>query len=166
MRRVEGTEFEIIRPFFQAAADRAKLGKCLLDKCGAVIVSPGGLIIGSGYNAPPADDESVRMCGKTATLPHTRKPKSDITCCTHAEVRAVMDATEHHPDKLPNSTLYFMRVDFETEAFTDAGDPYCTLCSRTVMDAGVGEFALYSVGGANIYPLGEYNLRSYAFHET
>jgi len=80
-------------------------------------------------------------------------------------VRAVMDAKEHHPEKLPGSTLYFMRIDFEEETFTDAGDPYCTMCSLTSMDAGVSNFALYNGDGANIYPLGEYNLLSYKFHE-
>jgi hypothetical protein len=54
-----------------------------------------------------------------------------------------------------------MRID-DAGNFTDAGDPFCTVCSRLTMDAGVGEFALYNNGGADIYTLDEYNLTSYA----
>lgn len=164
MRQVDGQAFETIRPFFDAAAEQARQGLCLNDKCGAVIVAANGVIIGAGYSGPPGNDESMRMCSETSQLVHDRKPKSDITCCAHAEVRAVMDAVEHHPDKLAGAVLYFMRVDFREGTFTDAGDPYCTLCSRIVMDAGVGEFALYNGGAAIIYELPEYNRASYAFH--
>jgi hypothetical protein len=54
-----------------------------------------------------------------------------------------------------------MRID-EAGNFTDAGDPFCTVCSRLTMEAGVGEFALYNNGGADVYPLCEYNAKSYA----
>jgi hypothetical protein len=53
-----------------------------------------------------------------------------------------------------------MRIDEEGN-FTNAGEPFCTTCSRLTMEAGVGEFALYNNEGADLYPLDEYNLKSY-----
>jgi hypothetical protein len=88
------------------------------------------------------------------------KPKYDKTCCIHAEWRAVLDACKTNADKLAGSVLYFMRIDTEGN-FTDAGEPFCTVCSRLTMESGVEEFALYNDGGADIYPLDEYNTKSY-----
>ena len=56
-----------------------------------------------------------------------------------------------------------MRVDDEGN-FTDAGDPYCTTCSRFVMEAGIGEFALWNNGRTDIYALPEYDQKSYEFY--
>ena len=58
--------------------------------------------------------------------------------------------------------LRFMRVDNEGN-FTDAGDPFCTTCSRLALESGVGKFALWNAGGADIYEAAEYNQKSYKF---
>ncbi len=57
-----------------------------------------------------------------------------------------------------------MRVD-ENGKFTDAGEPYCTTCSRFTMESGVGEFALWNDNGADIYTLAEYNQKSCEFYK-
>jgi deoxycytidylate deaminase len=158
MRRLEGKEFQNIRPFFEAAAEIAKEATCLRAKCGSVIVND-SLIIGAGFNSPSLDDESQRRC--EVDMDTALKPKYDKTCCIHAEWRAVLGACKTSADKLAGSVLYFMRID-EAGNFTDAGDPFCTVCSRLTMEAGVGEFALYNNGGADVYPLCEYNAKSYA----
>lgn len=168
MLRVEDEAFKAQHEqFFAAAAEQARLGTCQNDRCGSVLVSASGVILAVGHNGPAGDDEAMRMCDKTAGLAHERKPKSDITCCMHAEDRTVRHALQQgvSSEELADSTLYFMRVDFETGELRDSGDPYCTLCSRSVLDAGIGQFALYSAGGARIYPTTEYNLLSYQFHE-
>ena len=157
MRRVEGQQFQVIKPFFDLAADEARRATCLRAKCGSVIIND-GIVIGSGYNAPPLDDESQRLC--QVEMDTTLKPKYDKTCCIHAEWRAVLDACKTNAANLAGSALYFMRID-EAGNFTDAGDPFCTVCSRLATDTGVEEFALYNNNGADIYPLGEYNLKSY-----
>lgn len=157
MRRVEGEEFQAIKPFFEAAADAAKDATCLRAKCGSVIVK-GSVIIGTGYNAPALNDEGQRLC--EAEMDATLKPKYDKTCCVHAEWKAVLDACKTNADKLAGSVLYFMRIDTEGN-FTDAGEPFCTVCSRLTMESGIEEFALYNGGGADIYPLDEYNAKSY-----
>lgn len=157
MKRIEGQEFEEIRPFFEAAARVADEATCLRAKCGSVIVK-NSVIIGRGYNSPALDDESQRLC--EADMDTTVKPKYDKTCCIHAEWRAVLDACKTNADKLAGAVLYFMRID-DQGGFTDAGDPFCTVCSRLTMEAGVAEFALYNSNGADIYPLNAYNLKSY-----
>lgn len=158
MQRIEGPEFETIRPFFEQAAEAARDATCLRAKCGSVIVK-NSVVIGSGYNAPPLGDESQRYC--TDDMDYSLKPKYDKTCCVHAEWNAVIDACKTNADKLAGSVLYFMRID-ENGNFTDAGEPYCTTCSRFTMQAGVAEFALYNNDGADIYSLHEYNSVSYA----
>jgi deoxycytidylate deaminase len=157
MKRIEGADFEAIRPYFESAADVAKDATCLRAKCGSIIVKD-SIIIGQGFNSPALDNEDQRLCA--AEMDTTLKPKYDKTCCIHAEWRAVLDACKTNADKIGGSVLYFMRIN-EAGEFTDAGDPFCTVCSRLTMEAGVSEFALYNNGGADIYPLDEYNLKSY-----
>jgi deoxycytidylate deaminase len=157
MKRIDGDTFETIRPYFEAAAEVAKDATCLRAKCGSVIVKD-SVIIGLGYNSPALNNEDQRVC--TAEMDTKLKPKYDKTCCIHAEWRAVLDACKTNADKLGGSVLYFMRIN-EAGEFTEAGDPFCTVCSRLTMEAGVAEFALYNNNGADIYPLDEYNLKSY-----
>lgn len=157
MQRIVGPEFEVIRPFFEQAAEVARAATCLRAKCGSVIVK-NSVVIGSGFNAPPLGDETQRYC--TADMDYSLKPKYDKTCCVHAEWNAVIDACKTNADKLAGSALYFMRID-DNGNFTDAGEPYCTTCSRFTMQAGVAEFALYNSDGADIYSLSEYNDKSY-----
>lgn len=160
MRRVDGDQVANHLAYFKAAAVTAAKARCHRVKCGTVIVKE-GIILGEGYNGPALDDESRRMCDAGLTL--ARKPKYDKTCCIHAEWRAIMQACKHHGDEVAGSVLYFMRVD-DTGAFTDAGQPYCTTCSRLTMEAGVKEFALWNDGGADIYSAAEYDAVSYAFY--
>lgn len=148
--------------YFKAAAAEAERATCLRAKCGSVIVSKSGVVLGGGYNAPPLGDESQRRCEAEFDL--ARKPKYDKTCCVHAEWNAVIDVLKNAPaDELVDSRLYFMRVD-ENGEFTDAGEPYCTTCSRFTMQAGVAEFALWNSGGVDIYTLPEYNRMSYEYY--
>jgi len=162
MRRVEGDEFLAIRPYFEMAATVANDATCSRAKCGSVIVAD-SVVIGTGFNSPALDREDQRLC--EATMDTSLKPKYDKTCCIHAEWRAVLDACKTNADQLAGAVLYFMRVD-ENGAFTDAGDPFCTVCSRLTMEAGVGEFALYNQDGADIYRLDEYNKKSYDAYAT
>lgn len=158
MKQVDG---EQVRQYFAAAGKVAEQATCRRARCGAVIVKD-GKIIGHGYNAPPQNDETQRMCD--AVFDNRNKPKYDKTCCVHAEWNAVLDACKTHPDEIESSTLYFMRVD-EDGNFTDAGEPFCTVCSRLTMQSGVTEFALWNDGKADIYEVGEYNQKSYEYYE-
>lgn len=161
MKRVVGAELAKIRPYFKLAAEAAKKATCQRAKCGSVIIK-NGLVIGTGYNSPPLGDESRRTCA--SVLDYDKKPKYDLTCCVHAEWLAVIDACKNNAEKIGGSALYFMRIDVEGN-FTDAGEPYCTTCSRFTMAAGVAEFALWNNDGADIYTLPEYDKLSYDFYK-
>lgn len=162
MRRVEDVASEPIYQYFQEAASAARQATCRRAKCGSAIVSRSGVVLGTGWNAPPLGDETQRTCDAEWDL--NKKLKYDKTCCVHAEWNAVFDALKHaSAEQIEDSTLYFMRVNEEGD-MTDAGEPYCTTCSRLTMQAGVGEFALWNSGGADIYGLAEYNRLSYDYY--
>ncbi|MDO8676591.1 MAG: hypothetical protein Q7K16_02990 [Candidatus Azambacteria bacterium] len=153
---------EILRQhenFFEEASKEARKSLCLRDKCGAIIVLNGN-IIGKGYNAPPNDDTSRRMCKED--LVATLNPKSDRTCCVHAEWRAIIDAIKNKKD-ISGSTLYFIRVDSDGNLLK-SGKPYCTVCSRLALDTKIKYFALWHDEGIKIYDTKEYDKLSYDFH--
>ena len=148
--------------YFQLAADVAKRATCERAKCGSVVVGDDGVVIGEGYNAPPLEDESQRTCHFEWNL--ESKPKYDKTCCVHAEWNAILDACKNAPEKLAKATLYFMRIDANGN-FTDAGEPYCTVCSRLALQSGIGYFALWG-DVPKIYTTREYNLKSFEYHKN
>ena len=145
--------------YFKDAATVAKRATCYRDRCGSVIVSKDNIIIGSGYNAPPLGDEAQRRCN--AEYSTDKKPKSDKTCCVHAEWNAIIHALRDYPDQVEGSTLYFMRID-DDDSFTEAGDPYCTVCSRLALQSGIAEFGLWK-GGPQMIDTKKYNLLAYDF---
>jgi deoxycytidylate deaminase len=151
------------RRFFELAGEQAKLATCRRAKCGAVIVSESGEVIGAGFNAPPLGDEDCQYC--EVDLDVSVRPKYDKTCCVHAEWNAMIDALKNHAAEMSGSTLYFMRVDNEGE-FTDAGVPFCTVCSRLAMQIGLGKFALWARGEPKIYSAKEYNLATYRVYNS
>ncbi|MDQ3018398.1 MAG: hypothetical protein M3Q64_00825 [bacterium] len=140
-----------------AASNIALSSTCLKAFCGAVLVS-GDEIIGRGFNSPAGGEPN--RCSHEYVIPENNK--NDITCCSHAEVRAIHDALAHHPDKVVGSTLYFMRLD-KNKQQTKAGVPYCTLCSKEALDSGVKEFVLWHESGITVYDTQEYNNVSYQY---
>lgn len=143
------------------AVGEARKALCRRSRCGAVVVA-GEQIIGRGFNAPPGDDPTSAMCA--TDLRESPKPKSDRTCCVHAEWRAIIDALMHHPDSIKGATLYFSRAD-ESGHGVFSGQPYCTVCSRLALDVGLAYFALNHESGLTLYDCVDYNRRSYAYHQ-
>lgn len=146
--------------YFEKALQIALRATCSRARCGAVVASTDGQVIGEGYNAPPLGDESQRMCD--AVLDKTIKQNNDKTCCVHAEWNAIIDALKNHSNKIEGSTLYFMRVNEKGEC-TEAGRPYCTVCSRLALQTGVKTFGLWN-GVPEMIPTDSYNLRSYEYY--
>lgn len=145
--------------YFEEAQKVAQRATCSRAHCGSVVVTKDGQIIGRGYNAPPLGDESQRMCD--VELDQSIKKNNDKTCCVHAEWNAIMDALKHHGSKIEGATLYFMRVNDAGE-FTQAGNPYCTVCSRLALESGIATFGLWN-DGPEMIPTDTYNLRSYEY---
>lgn len=144
--------------WFAKAAEEARKALCGRAKCGTVIVQ-NGEIIGRGYNAPPLDAAEHQTCDQEFGI---GKEKYDRTCCMHAEWRAIMDALKRNPGKLMGSDLYFTRVD-EDGKIKKSGKPYCTVCSRMALDAGVEHFVLWHEEGIRAYSTDEYNRLSYQY---
>lgn len=144
--------------YFEEAAKQARLATCHRAKCGSVIVSEDAQIIGKGYNAPPLEDEDQRYCD--TEFDFSIKPKYDKTCCVHAEWNAIIDGLKNNAEKMAGATLYFMRVD-ENGDWTDAGEPFCTVCSRLAMASGLGKFALWTDDKPKMYSTKDYNKKTY-----
>lgn len=146
---------------FADAAAVARQATCLRAKCGTVIVSHGN-IIGVGFNGPPKGIPHRATCSYD-DFTSADKPMYDRTCCIHAEWRAILNSAKHSPDALDGSRLYFMRLDNEGN-MTFAGDPYCTVCSRLALEAGIAEIALWQKRGIVIMDCIEYDRLSYAYY--
>ncbi len=155
--------------YFKEAGVEAQKAECLRDKCGAVVVL-NGEIIGRGFSSPAGglvldkNGESNRKC--ELNLITSAKPKSDRTCCVHAEWRAIISALKQKNDtqNLNGSILYFTRVDGEGNILK-SGEPYCTVCSRLALDNGISYLALWHESGIKLYNTREYNELSYQFHQ-
>lgn len=148
--------------WFKKAGRVATKALCLRAKCGAVIVSD-GVVIGFGYNAPPVDDISSRKC-LDENYDRTRKPKYDLTCCVHAEWRAMIDALKNNEEKLWGAILYYVRLD-DNSNIHRSGLPFCTVCSRLALDVGIAKFGLWHENEMMLYDTHDYNERSYAYHK-
>ncbi|OIO50608.1 MAG: hypothetical protein COV41_01110 [Candidatus Brennerbacteria bacterium CG11_big_fil_rev_8_21_14_0_20_43_10] len=159
MKYLEGQQEQEAIKLIEKAADVAKKGLCLRAKCGAVIVKYGE-IIGEGYNAPPLNSEEHRTCLNEYQLP--QKFKYDRTCCMHAEWRAIIDALKHKPEKLDGSRLYFTRINEEVVKW---GKPFCTVCSRIILDVGIAEVILTQQKGLCLYSADEYNKLSHQYKD-
>lgn len=148
--------------YFEKAAEQARLATCHRAKCGSVVVSVDGEILGEGFNAPPLNDENLRTCDKSWNM--SIKPKYDKTCCVHAEWNAIINALKSSGSKIDGGTLYFMRVD-ENGNWTGGGRPFCTVCSRLAAQSGLGYFALWVDGKPKIYDVKEYDIESYNYYK-
>lgn len=158
MEYLKGEQEQDAIKWMNAAAEVAKKALCSRAKCGTVIVKDGE-IIGEGYNAPPLDSEEHRTCDERT---YSGKPGYDRTCCIHAEWRAILDALRRSPDKIQGSRLYFTRVDSDGN-IKKSGEPFCTVCSRLSLDAGISNFLLWHDNGIAEYPTNEYNKLSHSY---
>jgi deoxycytidylate deaminase len=155
MKYLSGAEEEEAIKWMEEAAKIAQSALCLRAKCGTVIVSDGN-IIGKGYNAPPLDDLKNALCDTE----RGERGKHDRTCCMHAEWRAILDGVKRNPNRMVGSQLYFTRVN-ENGEILKSGEPYCSVCSRLALDAGVSEFVLWHEKGICSYDTTEYNKLSF-----
>jgi len=144
---------------FDEATKKALKSTCLRSKCGSVIVK-NGEIIGEGFNSPPNNLESQRKC--LLDKNSYNEKVTDKTCCIHAEQRAIMSALKNNPNKIKGSGIYFIRLDKNNEILK-ADKPYCTICSKMALDAGIKEFVLWHEKGICIYNTEEYNLLSFNY---
>ena len=158
MQCLNGESYVEAAKFMFEAMKVAKDSTCLRSKCGSIIVSKDGKIIGRGFNSPPGNLESQRKCSVQKKSYHEKV--TDKTCCVHAEQRAIFDAMANNPRELANSTLYFIRISQENEILK-SGKPYCTHCSKLSLDTSLEKFVLWHEEGICSYTTEEYNLLSF-----
>ena len=130
---------------------------CKRSKCGSLIVASNGEVIGLGTNSQPCNIEA--RCFKDDLSANF---KGDKTCCVHAEQRAIMDALSNRPLMVKGASLWFLRLD-ENNQPKPSGDPYCTICSKMALDAGISKFMLFRREGWTEYDTAEYNRLSFEF---
>jgi deoxycytidylate deaminase len=136
MRFLQGEEEQEALKWLEHAAELAVNSECRISRCGSIIVKDRESI-GEGWNRPPLG-RSIDYC-LTDKLP--ARFKSDPHCCLHAEQVAITDAMLRNPKKLEGSRIYFMRLDANGDK-TKAGPPYCTICSKIALEAGISEWVL------------------------
>lgn len=73
-----------------------------------------------------------------------------------------MDALKRNSLKIPGSTLYYCRLGKDGKLAT-SGEPWCTICSKMALDAGIADFVLMKNEGYAVYGTEEYNTLSYAY---
>jgi deoxycytidylate deaminase len=161
MKFLSGDEEKDAKKFLEDAQGAAKNSTCLRAKCGSVIVKD-GKIIGRGFNSPPFGLDSQRRCENQKDQYHRKV--TDKTCCVHAEQRVIMDALRNSPKGLAGSRLYFVRLGPDGKK-APSGKPYCTICSKMALDAGISEFVLWHRGGICVYGTEEYNDLSFGYTE-
>lgn len=137
---------------------------CLKARCGALIVREDIVVtkrttneLGAGFNGPPQNDLTLRVCHDSR--PSEKKPRADRTCCCHAEWRAIQSAMLRRGPTIIGSSLYFARGTAKGELLP-SGEPYCTVCSRLALDAGIAEWILWHKDGPRRYGAKEYHQRS------
>ncbi|MBS3065678.1 hypothetical protein J4229_01390 [Candidatus Pacearchaeota archaeon] len=163
MRFLSGNEKEDSLNWFEKAIEEAKKSGCKKAKSGALIIK-GLSIFGEGHSSPPGYLESQRRCFEDKSKLHLKI--TDKTCCIHAEDRAVNDVLTklgiNYKQILKGSRIYYIRLDLKDNPIR-AGQPYCTSCSKRVLDVGISEWALWHDEGIAVYTAEEYNLISYQF---
>ena len=148
---------QVAERHFNMLVNMAEKSTCHRSKCGSIIITENGSVIGFGYNSMPCNVEAD--CFKDSLAPGF---KSDKTCCVHAEQRAIMNAMKFHPDDINGSLLLFIRLD-ENGKPKHSGEPYCTICSKFALDAGISKFALWHKEGWTAYDTDYYNELSFQY---
>lgn len=159
MKYLTGDEEQQASKHLNEAAKIALKATCERDRCGCIIIK-NNEIIGTGFNSPPGDKESQRRCKNDKEIYH--KKVTDKTCCIHAEQRAIIDTLTHNPEKIKDSSLYFVRIDKDGN-LAYAKKPYCTMCSKMALDVGISEFILRDEKWICVYDTEEYNTLSFNY---
>lgn len=153
-----GERLDEVRGYLEAAAAAAGTATCVAARCGTVLVDGAGQVVGAGSNGLPQRREPVICQRKCRSASFT----SDKTCCTHAEVRAIVTALGAGAN-LDGGTLVFTRVDQDGQRL-HSGRPYCTICSKMALEVGLAWFVLEHADNLVIaYPTLTYNELSFAF---
>lgn len=153
---------KIALQYIKIASKVALYSTCRRSRCGSIIVK-NGHVIGLGFNSPPKDNLEHKRCSYKKEQYH--KKVTDKSCCIHAEQRAIINTLKNNPDKVKDSTLYFIRLDNHGKP-KHALKPYCTICSKMALDVGIKKFVLWHKEGVCVYNTKQYNELSFSYTES
>lgn len=127
--------------FINIAREVASRGTCLRRNYGAVIVSPDGVIVSTGYTG------SARGCPNCSDTKYCIRERMNIPSgeryelckSVHAEMNAIINA-DHI--KCAGATLYLVGIDAKTGQVLHDSDP-CQMCKRAIINAGIEK--VYSI---------------------
>lgn len=155
MRYLEGKEAEEAEKDVQVAVEEAKKSTCKKSQRGAVIVK-NGEVYGVGYNKV-TDETYCNPCIRENIRDNSR---AELCSAVHAEQVAILDALKKGRN-LEGSRLYHIKVkDGEVRPSEDVS---CTVCSRLVLESGIGEFVLLHKSGFVLYDSEEFNRKSFEY---
>jgi len=158
MRFLQGEEAERARGYLAKAAEVAKKGRCLKSQRGVVIVK-GEEIIGEGYNAPPGR-YICEVCLREIKKPLRFGDFNTEPCSAlHAEQRAIIDALRKGYLDLSGTIMYHIKVKEGQIRKTEG--PSCTICSKLILEVGIGKFVNYEKKGIIEYLAEEFNELSF-----
>lgn len=109
--------------FMEIAFKVAEASKCKRAKYGAVLVSPDGRIVSTGFNGKPRGAINDNVCYREGLPDNASKPN----CCLHSEANCLFFAS---PEERIGSTLYV------------SGIP-CTDCLLLCMQAQIGRLVFF-----------------------
>jgi deoxycytidylate deaminase len=158
-QKLFGEEEAAARIHLDQAALLAQSSGCFRRRCGALIWKYS--TVGVGFNSPPPNGQC--RCRVEKSVYHEKVV--DKTCCTHAEVKAVLDGLRQRPDGLAGSVMYFTSVDGSNQR-QFSGEPYCTLCSKLALEVGIAYWVLEHSDGIYQYEAGYYHELSYRFGQV
>ena len=119
--------------FLRIAQDVAARSTCLRRQYGAVIVSPSGVIVSTGYNGAPSGEPNCCDIGRCWREEHNIQHGQQYESCrsVHAEQNAINFANR---SDMQSATLYL--AGWENGVLMENPQP-CKLCSRSIKNVGI-----------------------------
>ncbi|MDB5478510.1 MAG: hypothetical protein JWM96_1005 [Alphaproteobacteria bacterium] len=154
-----GAELLQAQAWLEQAAIIARKSHCCRRRCGSILVDRTGNILAAAENKLPGKPGQAEIHCNPYQLHEDFK--SDKGCCIHSEERLVMQALAEGKD-FAGSTLVFTSVD-EAGQRLQSGRPYCTICSKIALEAGVNWWILEHEEGIIRYEAAAYNTISFSY---
>jgi len=155
MRYLTEEESKQAKEHILAAAEEAKKSTCKKSQRGTVIIK-NGEIIGRGHNKVTIE----KLCNPCIREGIKDNSRVELCPALHAEQIAIFDALRKGKD-LEGSRIFHIKV--KDGRIMPSEDVSCTVCSRLVLEAGIGEFVLLDKNGLALYSTEEFNRKSFEY---
>jgi dCMP deaminase len=155
MRYLTGEEAKEAEKYMLVAAEEAKKSTCKKSQRGDVIVK-NGEVIGKGFNKVTIEN----LCNPCVRENIRDNSKVELCSAIHAEQLAIIDALRNGKN-LEGSRMFHIKVKDGKMMFSE--DTSCTVCSKIVLESGIGEFVLLQNKGFALFTSEEFNRKSFEY---